>query len=365
MCNISKNDISSQENRFFSQCPSLITEEKKINSDFGINFEEYFNDRFGLRKNLINMYSYVLFLISNRNENGYYDKKTLTTYPDWCFRHCDIKIIKENFKFLYEFNDFCEKNNIKLYTLIVPNKADIYTTKFNYYRDEYIHKEFLDYIKDIQKENKIKIIYPYNEMKKEAKNDNLLYFKTDHHWTDDGAYIAYLALMNYIKKDFPKINVLNRDNFDYFYSNMIRSNFNRDFNYGGDCLHMGFSESVCKIFHKYNYRYYRHKKYDELQQEIINDNFNNKKLYYYKPGANYRVIQMGTSQNENLTEFIPFTFKEVKRIKNSNVYGIPPTDDFKIIKYFEKDILNFKPDIIIFCITFQNIQFLNYIFNLV
>ena len=72
---------------------------------------------------------------------------------------------------------------------------------------------------------------------------------------------------------------------------------------------------------------------------------------------------MGTSQNENLSEFIPFTFNSVKRLRNNNVQGIKTSEEFKIMKYYEKEMLDYAPNIIIFCITYNNIPELHKIFN--
>ena len=69
------------------------------------------------------------------------------------------------------------------------------------------------------------------------------------------------------------------------------------------------------------------------------------------------------SQNENLTEFIPFTFKHVKRLRNNNVQGIKAEEEFKIIKYYKDEILEYKPNIIIFCITYNNISELHKLFE--
>ncbi len=41
-----------------------------------------------------------------------------------------------------------------------------------------------------------------------ASDHNKVYFKTDSHWTDQGAYIAYLDLMKIIKNDLPNISIL-------------------------------------------------------------------------------------------------------------------------------------------------------------
>ena len=68
--------------------------------------------------------------------------------------------------------------------------------------------------------------------------------------------------------------------------------------------------------------------------------------------------------NENLSEFVPYTFKNVLRLRNNYVINIPTNDEYKIIKYYEKDILDYHPDIIVFCICYYNIYYLRDLFKM-
>ena len=169
--------------------------------------------------------------------------------------------------------------------------------------------------------------------------------------------------MKVISNDYPNIKILNANDFDYFYDKNVRGDFFRNFNHGQDCERMGISKSVCKKYHQYDYTYYKYKDFDNLKTTVINTEHHLEKLYDYDKGANYKVVQLGTSQNENLTEFIPFTFKHVKRLRNNNVQGIKTEDEFKIIKYYKDEILEYKPNMIIFCITYDNISELHKLFE--
>jgi len=106
---------------------------------------------------------------------------------------------------------------------------------------------------------------------------------------------------------------------------------------------------------KNNYKYYKHKDFSKLKVKTFNQPNNRSKIFYYPKGANKRVILFGTSMNENLSEFIPFTFKDVKRIRNNEVTGINQVEEWKILKHYKKTILEYKPDIFILCFTITNI----------
>ena len=363
MSNINKDEISAQENRPLAKLQPFIYQDGEINYDFGKNFNEWFNDRFYLRQKFVNFRNSFTMFITNKCEKGIFDTDTKTMYPNWSFGHIDIKTVKTNFSALYELDQFCKKHGIKLYILIVPQKADVQITKYNFIKDTNKHEDFLNYISELQQVNNLKIIYPYNKMREAVSNGKLLYFKTEHHWTDDGAFIGYQELMKVISNDYPNIKILNANDFDYFYDKNVRGDFFRNFNFGQDCERMGISKSVCKKYHQYDYTYYKYKDFDNLKTTVINTEHHLGKLYDYDKGANYKVIQLGTSQNENLTEFIPFTFKHVKRLRNNNVQGIKAEEEFKLIKYYKDEILEYKPNIIIFCITYNNISELHKLFE--
>lgn len=364
MSHMDNEEMSIQENRLLAKWKPLMMDDYEINFEFGKNFNEWFNDHFAFRQSLVNIHSNLVLLLSDRLETGSFDKRTKTLYAKGSFGHNDVDVIKDNFKALYKFNDYCNQHGIKLYVLIVPNKADIHTTKMNYVKDDYKHKDFLKYIEEVNKENRIKVVYPYKAMIQAVNQGKQLYFKTEHHWTDDGAYIGYKLLMNEIVKDYPDIYTLTDDDFEYFTNKKVRGDFVREFFNGQDCHRIGISKLLCQEYHQYDYTYYKHKQFDALKTVTINTKHRLEKNYYYSGGADYRVIQLGTSMNENLTEFIPFTFKNVKRIRNNGVQERKESEEFKIIKYYEDEILSYQPDMIIFCITYSNIPQLHDLFNL-
>ena len=58
---------------------------------------------------------------------------------------------------------------------------------------------------------------------------------------------------------------------------------------------------------------------------------------------------IGTSQNEILCHFLPYSVAEMKYVR-LNGGQVKTVDEFKILKYYKKDILTFKPDILILSI---------------
>lgn len=355
---IDKREQSEQENRMLTSWKPLILN-GKINIGFSKNFDNWFNDRFNLRSYFVGIFNTLKIEAAGRNEIGVYDKKNGFLYNSYEFYKVDIPDVDKNFQELYKLNDFCKNHNIKLYVLIVPLRTDLYPSEKSHYEDKNINKRFLDYLENEVKLRDIKIIYPYKELQQAGTQT---FFQTENHWTDDGAYIGYKTLMQEIKKDFPDLKILNENDFIYLYSEKIRADFYRLFRYGQSCKNLGLI--MPERYHKNKYRYYRYKDFKNLKYKIIDKDFHFEKDFYYPKAADKKVILIGTSQNENLTEFIPFTFKKVKRIRINGVKGISEDNEFKILKYYKKTILDYKPDIMIFGITYANIDQLYNLFNM-
>ena len=102
-----------------------------------------------------------------------------------------------------------------------------------------------------------------------------------------------------------------------------------------------------------NYRFYNHKDKENIQADIQKEQ--NSVNYHYEKAPKMRVVLLGTSFTNPLTEFIPFTFRDVKFIRMNIGSYIPYNEYDKILKWHKTKILDYKPDIVIFCITPKNL----------
>lgn len=339
MSKIDHSEKSVQENRMLAKYIPMIDGGGVFNQKYGRNFEAWFNDRFNLRQMLINMHTSILLNLNKYYEtpkayigknNWLIDKGMSTLYLS---KQQQIKLSDQIEKLLF----FCEQHNIKLYIMFTPVKIQIYP-EIGYLKK--IKDNENDVIRFIQNRNHFKILTINSELLS-AKTQNYIFFKTDHHWTEWGAYIGYQYLMKEIQKDFPDVPMVNESDYDIFYSNKVRSEFGRDFHNGSLCKKLNLNKN-CKLTEKY--KYYRHKNFSKLKSII--DMKKGRKQFYYPDGADNRVILMGNSMGENLLEFLPYSFKNLKRIR-TNWGGQNQNLELQMVKY-EKEILDFKPDILIF-----------------
>lgn len=353
MSNISDADKSIQENRMLAKFPSLYVN-GKLNKTYGTDFEKWFNDHFLGRNLILNFYTDM-----KRNINVLIQQGRVYTGKDgWYFftddfdnKSLDKVKLLEVIKNIDRFQSFCQDNGIKCYIEIVPRRAE-------FAKDKGMRKfgkgnvDFAGVLSQVVKKKLgYGIIYPFEEMKAADKQD-FVCFKTDHHWTEWGAYIGYQALMGRIKEDFPELIPVTENDFDVFYDNKVRAEFERRFWQGSLCNSLSFSISDCPLNVKY--RYYMNK--DAKNLEVRQDD-NKNKFFKYPAKNNLKAVVIGNSFAENLSSFMAYTFSEYIKLRsnNSNV------DNLKLSRW-EDLILKEKPDILVLLFESRYIDMLNTMF---
>lgn len=331
MLHISDAEKSEQENRMLAKYTPLIDYRGGYNLKYGKNFDAWFSDRFWGRDELVKVYYKI------KKINRYIiTAKASKLKNDWYFNNYDLSTltISEKQKVQYKKNiqyllQFCKENNIKCYMEIVP--AKIYYAKDGLINNKL--KEYNDtlpqFIKYIKETLNFEIIYPLDELKEADKSD-YVYFKTDHHWTDWGAYIGYQALLKQLKKDFPDIYEAKEGDFDISYSKKVRAEADRKYWQGHTCnlLHQN---QDCSLNIDYKY-------YDGKNKHINAISYGE----FHNSDGKYKALLIGNSFTENFKPFLVYSFKDIKRFR----CNIAPNDNLKLSRW-KKEILEFKPDVLI------------------
>ena len=361
MSHIDDSDKSKTENRFLAKFKPLITKEGTINYTFGKDYEAYFNDRFYLRDCLFNTYMNYIYICKSVIETP---KVLFDKHSNYMFvkRNPDLKLRKSQVNTLAQvftnFNKFCLENNIKLYILIVPDSTDIYYSKLESYFNKKSYSNYIDRVKEVRKKAQANIIFPYEELRDTTVN-GYTYFKADPHWTDFGAYLGYKALMRQIIKDFPQTHIIPLDDYKLTFSNKIRSEIARLYRDGW------FLESQLKPYTwniknilDVEYKYYDNKNSKNLLVQQFKTSYRVGRNYSYNEAPDIKVLSMGTSMHENLNGFLPYSFKNLKyyRLNSGKLSNL---EQYKVIKYYKKDILDYNPQILILCLTMDNLDNIN------
>lgn len=219
---ISHEAVSVQENRNLAEYKPLF-KNGKINYNFGLDFENWFNDHFNQREFFIDLHSKISRLLDRKlknstamagKENWLFTKrwKSVDTFQNKnLYSDDELKIIKQN---LEDVNKWAKANGIKFYLFLTPDKERIYP---EFYPSEYEKVRELSRIQqtyDFIKQNvNVPVVYPYEELVA-AKNEHVLYYKTGTHWNHRGAFVGYNQLMKKIQNDFPSLYIMKEKDFD-------------------------------------------------------------------------------------------------------------------------------------------------------
>ena len=183
------------ENRYLSR-KVKFTLKSYINGTFSKKYEDYLSDQFIGRDDWINLKSRAEYALGKtENNNILYGKNS--------FLFEKVTTIDENRKNLNieAVNIFAQNSNVPVSVMIAPNSYVVYKE----YLPPYVpiidgSKEIQGIYDRIENTNNINLIETMEEKKKETGFENILYYRTDHHWTTEGAYTAYTDYISSIGK---------------------------------------------------------------------------------------------------------------------------------------------------------------------
>ncbi len=361
MCSINKDIYSKQENRTLTKWQPLITKKNKINFNFGKDFDSWFSDRFFTRNFVISNYSllrYNMAEIYYENKMGFINKKNNWISTKYAIGNPTIKQ-KDRDLTVYnieKLKEFCNEKGIKFYIIIAPRKQEIchkylYPILFNPSAYSSTRK-MIEYVKE---KTGVEIVYPYKELEK-LQNRDIAYFKTDHHWTDEGAYLGYLQVMEQVKKDFPDVKISGKDDFNYNNNKKVKVEPPYGYHFGRTYKSMNLNDE--SVFDR-NYKYFYHKTFDCTKYGEEHHGKKQYNLYNFHNDIDApNMVLFGDSFTLNLLPSLPSSFKDTLNIYTyaSDDYSFP----FKI-KRFEKYISENHPQVLI--ITLSEIRRLQYLFD--
>jgi hypothetical protein len=204
---------SKSEKRNLAKLPTLFKSGTKLNYNFLSEVDEFIGDRFGLRKYFVMFNAEIKYKIlrdkgNNRvaiGKNGwlYLISEKSNNFNDLMKNNVlDKNSLNKAVNSLKNRAQWCKKNNIKFIFLICPEKHSIYPEYLPIKRPEGITLRE-QFTAELEK-NGIDYIDPTSYLLK-IKKDIPLYYKTDSHWNNLGAYYAFLLLKEKIEKQFPKV----------------------------------------------------------------------------------------------------------------------------------------------------------------
>lgn len=197
------NKVSELEKRSLANFPVFSTHEGKLASGIRSSFENWLNDNIGFRDLFVSVYSNIQYNIFGRSPNSmvelgkdgwmYYtqDRNLKIASGEYVLLQKELEsILKQQ----QRINDKLKSQGIEYVLVLPPSKVSIYP---EYIRsgDYQVRETPVDQLAQyIQTHSDIKVI-PLKQALLEAKKEGQVFFKTDTHWTQYGAYMAYREII--------------------------------------------------------------------------------------------------------------------------------------------------------------------------
>ncbi len=185
-----KESYSPSEKRILSEFPETDAE-SVFSGEFGENFETYFADHFPARNMWVGVNAYTNLIEGNNGASGVY--KCADGYLINKPVPTDNRI-NTNLEMLLDFKT--DIGSVPMSALFVPSTGYIMEDKLPMIHDIYNDDLYFENIAQSLKLGNIQFVDLREEFKNAAQNGTQLYYRTDHHWTTEGAYNAYCQYCN-------------------------------------------------------------------------------------------------------------------------------------------------------------------------
>lgn len=178
-----KSDYSSNEKRYLAEFPKT-TADNIFFGDFDSEFETYMSDHIAGRDFFVGVNAYYDLYSGRNGSNGVYAGKDNYLINDPVERENNLE------NNLGIFNEFTKANKLNTNLMIIPSTGYIMSDKLPNNHKDYLDEEYFETIE--KNSGEMNFINVMNAFQLAAKGGDQLYYRTDHHWTTPGAYLAYI-----------------------------------------------------------------------------------------------------------------------------------------------------------------------------
>lgn len=197
----------------------------RLDPQLGRDMENWFNDRFGGREFFLKGQARLDVALNGfiRNDDVFsgrggwlfYNKgDSVRSYQNAdLFSRFERQIIRKN---IVTRADWLKSQGSSFYLLVVPAKNRVYGEFY----PPGIHAEGSEgraeqMVRNLQANTSVPVVFVLEELMAAKQQGTYLYFQQDTHWTHEGAFIGYQALMNRIHQEHPEAAALEASDFQW------------------------------------------------------------------------------------------------------------------------------------------------------
>lgn len=331
--------FSQNENRYLATAPKFSFS-SIFSGDFQSELENYLNDHIVWRERLITLKTGIQKSTGNTDIGGAYIGKDGYCFEKITKEDVDDKLVNRNTKSLVQFFDSASKDfgADHLSFLLVPTSSLVLEDKLPKNARQFSQSEYMD---NIQAAVSNYNVVDVRDCFAEHKND-YIYYRTDHHWTSDGAYLAYSAWQNSMGKSTTDKTMLKKHTVtDSFKGSLYSKILNADSAKDSIWIYSNSDDYAAEYADNYKVTLE-----DNKQGRVLNaEKLLEKDKYLYFFGGNYGTVKIEhigdrekTGKNILIIKdsfantFAPFVLNEY-----DNVYMLD-------LRYFKGDVLKFAND---------------------
>ncbi|MEE4164877.1 MAG: hypothetical protein V2I35_02680, partial [Desulfocapsaceae bacterium] len=211
--------VSQTEKRALAQFPEIRLSPALL-QEFPAAFDSYIEDHFGFRERIVRTHNYLLVSLFGVSPSAF----VIVGSNDWYFFNADGSINDylgsmkigsrrlENIYYLLQDRTFWLNSIGSQYLFLpVPNKEMIYDeylpAQIRQHKGESNYERVLGYLEEKQH------FQGYIDLKQvmlKAKDEGLLYLRTDSHWNHDGTFLAYREIISKMRFWYPDMIALEK-----------------------------------------------------------------------------------------------------------------------------------------------------------
>ena len=208
------------ENRVLASRPAMKLDRTNL-AEFPGKFEVYFNDQFGFRKRLIHWLNTIKVAGLGVSPSP----KVILGQDGWLFYggiyldyyRAVAPFTRKNLEvwqvLLESRRDWLAARGIPYLLVIVPAKSTIYPEYMPRVYNRLSTQSRLDQLKAHLKTHSTLTILDLREPLLAAKLQGLVYYRTDTHWNNRGAYAGYVKITEALSTWFPELQAIPRSEF--------------------------------------------------------------------------------------------------------------------------------------------------------
>ena len=182
----SEKSFSEDENRALQTSPRF-TLQKLLDGTYTRQLHNYFSDQIIFRTQMIEIKAEAELLMGKNENNGILLGKDGYLIETHQYTEDNYSFLRKNLYKIEKLISSIEENGANATSVIIPRKVDILDDEFSPYYSNARNKDTWS----IVGENHISLC---EVLASKQKSGVQIFYKTDHHWTAEGAYYAYSEL---------------------------------------------------------------------------------------------------------------------------------------------------------------------------